>query len=269
MREALGLFGEYQRTGDQPSLVRAVPVFRAALAAAVRVGGPDISSYHNNLGYALRELAVATSDAAAQAESVRCLRAAVAAVDSDDPDRAAYLCSLSSGLRDLYGYTGDAELLRTAVQVATAATESDSLEPSLATQYAVLAGALEDLYTHQADSAVLTELIAAYREAASYAELLDEPGLAAHWNSLGSWLRERYERSPRACGTAGRRWRPHRATSTSVTCRTSATTSGWSSSGPAIWTHSPRRWRPTAWRSRVRGPVTRTCRAAPLTCRAP
>ena len=195
MREALGLFGEYQRTGDQPSLVRAVPVFRAALAAAVRVGGPDISSYHNNLGYALRELAVATSDAAAQAESVRCLRAAVAAVDSDDPDRAAYLCSLSSGLRDLYGYTGDAELLRTAVQVATAATESDSLEPSLATQYAVLAGALEDLYTHQADSAVLTELIAAYREAASYAELLDEPGLAAHWNSLGSWLRERYERT--------------------------------------------------------------------------
>ena len=124
MHEALDLFGEYQRSSDQPSLVRAVRVFRAALAAAVRVGVPDIAGYHNNLGYALRQLAVATSDAAAQAESVRCLRAAVAAADPDDPDRAAYLCSLSSALRELYGYTGDAELLRTAVQVATAATYS-------------------------------------------------------------------------------------------------------------------------------------------------
>jgi len=161
----------------------------------VRVGVPDIAAYHNNLGYALRELAVATSDAAAQVESVRCLRAAVAATDPDDPDRTAYLCSLSSALRELYGYTGEAELLRTAVQVATAATESAGFEPSLATQYAVLAGAFEDLYTHKPDLAVLSELIAAYREAASYAELLDDPGLAAHWNSLGSWLRERYERT--------------------------------------------------------------------------
>ena len=42
-REALEAFGEYQRTGDQPSLVRAVRVFRAALAGAVRVGVPDIA----------------------------------------------------------------------------------------------------------------------------------------------------------------------------------------------------------------------------------
>jgi tetratricopeptide (TPR) repeat protein len=195
VREALDLFGEYQHTSDQPSLVRAVHVFRAALAAAVRVGVPDIAAYHNNLGYALRELAVATGDAAVQAESVRCLRAAVAATDSDDPDRVAYLCSLASGLRELYGYTGDAELLRTAVQVATVATESAEFEPSPATKYAVLTGALGDLYEHKADPAVLTELIAAYREAASYAELLDDPGLAAHWNSLGGWLRERYERT--------------------------------------------------------------------------
>jgi tetratricopeptide (TPR) repeat protein len=195
MGEALEQFGEYQRTGDQPPLVRAVPLFRAALAAAVRVGVPDPASYHNNLGYALRELAVATGDAAAQAEAVGCLRAAVAGTRPDDPDRTPYLCSLSSALRDLYRYTGDAELLRTAVRVATAATESAGLEPSLATQYAVLAGALKDLYEHLPDPAVLTELIAAYREAASYAEFLDDPGLAAHWNSLGSWVRERYERT--------------------------------------------------------------------------
>jgi tetratricopeptide (TPR) repeat protein len=195
MREAVDLFGEYQRSRDLPSLVRAVPVFRAALAAAVRVGLPGIAAYHNNLGYALRELAVATSDAAAQVEAVRCLGSAVDATDADDPDRTAYLCSLSSGLRELYGYTGDAELLRTAVRVATEATESTGLEPGLATQYAVLAGALEGLYEHRPGPAVLTELIAAYREAASYAELLGDPGLAAHWNSLGSWLRERYERT--------------------------------------------------------------------------
>ena len=194
-REALEDFGEYQRTGDQPSLVRAVRVFRAALAEAVRVGVPDIAGYHNNLGYALRQLAVATGDAAAQAEAVSCLQGAVAASGDDDPDRTAYVCSLSSALRELYGYTGDAELLRTAVRMATAATESTGLEPSLATQYAVLAGALGDLYEHTADVAVLTEVIAAYRAAASYAELLDDTGLAAHWNSLGSWLRERYQRT--------------------------------------------------------------------------
>lgn len=198
VREALDLFGEYQHTSDQPSLVRAVHVFRAALAAAVRVGVPDIAAYHNNLGYALRELAVATGDAAVQAESVRCLRAAVAATDSDDPDRVAYLCSLASGLRELYGYTGDAELLRTAVQVATVATESAGFEPSPVTKYAVLAGALGDLYEHKADPAVLTELIAAYREAASCAELGDprHPRLAPRSGHRPGPSRPRPRREP-------------------------------------------------------------------------
>lgn len=71
VREALDLFGEYQRTGDLPLLTRAVPGFRAALAAAVGTGPPDIATYHTNLGYALHELATATGDAAAQAEVCR------------------------------------------------------------------------------------------------------------------------------------------------------------------------------------------------------
>ena len=78
VREALGLFGEYQRTGDLPLLARAVPVFRAALAEALGTGAPDIAAYHNNLGYALHEFATATGDAAAQAEAVGCHRAALA-----------------------------------------------------------------------------------------------------------------------------------------------------------------------------------------------
>ena len=37
----------------------AVPIFRAALAEAAATGAPDIAAYHNNLGYALHELAEA------------------------------------------------------------------------------------------------------------------------------------------------------------------------------------------------------------------
>lgn len=195
VREALDLFGEYQRTGGRPPLTRAVDMFRAALAAAVRGGAPDIAAYHNNLGYALRQLAAATADAAAQAESVSCYRAAVAAIGPDDLDRVPYLCSLASAARELYGYTGQADLLREAVRAAAEAIDLPGLEPSLATQYAVLAGALGDLYEHKADPDVLTGVIAAYREAASYAELLDDQDPAAHWNSLSGWLRERYERT--------------------------------------------------------------------------
>jgi hypothetical protein len=97
------LFSEYQRTGDPPLLTNAVHVFRAALGAAVRIGAPDITAYHNNLAHALHELAAATSDAAAQAVSVSCQRSA-AACGLDDLDRAPYLCTLASGLRDLYGH---------------------------------------------------------------------------------------------------------------------------------------------------------------------
>lgn len=194
-REALDLFGEYQRTGGQALFTPTVHAFRAALAAAVRDGTPDIAAYHNNLGYALRQLAAATADAAAQAESVGCYRAAVAATGPDDVDRVPYLCSLASALRDLYGYTGEAGLLQEAVRVATQAVQQSGFEPSLATQYGILAGALGDLYEHNADPAVLNRLIAAYREAARCAEFLDDPELARYWNSLGGWLRERYRRT--------------------------------------------------------------------------
>src|SRR5579862_6538030 len=103
VRKAFDLFSQYQRTHDQPLITRAVHVFRAALAAAIRCGSPDIAAYHNNLGYALHEFAVATGDEAAQAEAVHCHRAAVAAAGRDDAARVPYLLSLSSGLRALYG----------------------------------------------------------------------------------------------------------------------------------------------------------------------
>jgi len=194
VREAVGLFGEYQRTGDLPALARAVPVFRAALAAAVETGAPDVAAYHNNLGYALHEFATATGDAPGQAEAVGCHRAALAATGPDHDDRAAYLCTLSSGLRALYAFSRNPELLREAVEAARAALVSTGGDqPSPATQYAVLAGALADLHEYQADEAVLAELIGAYRTAAVLAEFNDEPGLPAHWNSLGGWLSERYE----------------------------------------------------------------------------
>lgn len=194
-REAADLASEYQRTGDVPLLTRAVDACRAALAAAARGGVPDMAAYHNNLAYALHELAAATADAAAQAESADCYRSAVAAASSDDPDRVLYLFSLTSALRDLYGYTGNGALLQDAVRVATEAVQFDGLEPSFATQYSILAGALGDLYEHKADPAVLTRLIAAYREAARYAKFFDDPELATYWNCLGGWLHERYERT--------------------------------------------------------------------------
>jgi hypothetical protein len=109
MREALDLFGEYQHTGGRPLITRAVPAFRTALAAADRYGVPDIAAYYNNLAYALHELAEATGDRAAQAESADWHRAAVAATERDDPDLAGYLCTLASGLCAQFGYTGQAE----------------------------------------------------------------------------------------------------------------------------------------------------------------
>jgi hypothetical protein len=57
----------------------------------------------------------------------------------------------------------------------------------------VLAGVLGKLYEREADPAVLTELIAAYQQAAGHAELAGDPAVAAHWNSLGAWLSELYE----------------------------------------------------------------------------
>jgi hypothetical protein len=136
-REGLDLFEEYQRTGDQSLLTRAIPVLRAALAAAARTGVPDIAAYHNNLAYALHNLADATADTAAQAESVSHQRAAVAATDPGDPDRAPYLFTLASGLRDLHGRTRRVELLHEAVQAATEAIDLHGFEPALTTQYSI------------------------------------------------------------------------------------------------------------------------------------
>jgi CHAT domain len=195
VREAVDLVGEYQRTGDVPLLTRAVDVCRVALAAAVRDGAPDIATYHNNLGYTLHELAEATADADAQAESVGCYRAAVAATGPDHFDRVPYMISLASALRDLYARTGGVELVHEAAQVATDAVQLNGLEPSFATQYRILAGALGDLYEHAPDPSVLTRLIAAYREAVSYAEIFDDPELATCRDGLGGWLCERYERT--------------------------------------------------------------------------
>src|SRR5579863_2509091 len=194
-REALDLFGEYQGGGGQALIARAVPVFRAALAAAIRCGARDIAVYHNNLGYALHELAVATDDAASEAEAVRCQRAALDATGPDDEDRAAYLCSLASGLRALYDHTGEAGLLREAVSAASESIGLPGIAPSMATRYAVLGGALEAGYPHESGPAVLTEVITAYRHAASHAELLGDPAAASHWSSAGSWARERHERT--------------------------------------------------------------------------
>ena len=124
VREAMELFAEYQRAGGPPLLTQAVSMFRAALAAALGACAPDIAAYHNNLGYALHELAEATGDPAAQAEAVRCHRAALATAGPGDEDRAGYLCTLSSGLRAQYTSTGDPDLLREAVEAAREAIDS-------------------------------------------------------------------------------------------------------------------------------------------------
>lgn len=202
VREAMELLAEYQRAGDVPLLTAAVSGFRAALAAALSAGLPDVAAYHNNLGYALHELAEATDDPAAAAEAVRCHRAALAATETGDPDRVGYLCTLSSGLRAQYKRAqyksaGNPELLVEAVAAAREAIDSpsDDEQPGPVTVFAVLAGALEDWYEYQADEAVLNDLIEAHRSLVRFAEFLDEPGLPAHWDSLGRWLRERFERS--------------------------------------------------------------------------
>jgi hypothetical protein len=193
VREALDLFGEYQRTGGKPLITGAVQTFRAALTAAGRYGVPDIAAYHNNLAYALHELAEATGDEAAQAEAVRWHRAAVATTERNDPAMAGYLCTLASGLCALYGYAGQAELLSEAFAAATEAVSLPEAEPGPAIRYAVLAGVLGKLHERKADPALLTELIAAYRQAAGHAEQAGDPSVAAHWNSLGGWLSELYE----------------------------------------------------------------------------
>jgi hypothetical protein len=195
VRLAAELFGDYQRDRDLDALRAAVNLFRDARALALLEGSPDIAAYHNNLAYALHELAQATGDAATQAEAVRCHRAALAATDPGDPDRTAYLCTLSSGLRDLYRFTRDPGLLREAVAAAREAIALGGPVPSRATQYAVLGGASETLYEHAAAPGVLSEVIAAYRQAVTWAQADGDPGLAGHYGSLAGWLSERFERS--------------------------------------------------------------------------
>lgn len=202
VREALDLFCEYKRTGGKPLITRAVQTFRAALTAADRYGVPDIAAYHNNLAYALHELAEATGDEAAQTEAVSWHRAAVAATERDDPALAGYLCTFASGLCALYGYAGQAELLSEALSAATEAVGLPEAEPGPAIRYAVLARVLGELYEREADPAVLTELIAAYRQAAGHAERAGDPSVAAHWNSLGGWLTELYESTGNTGGLA-------------------------------------------------------------------
>jgi hypothetical protein len=194
-RAALDLFAEYQDAGELALLSQAVHAFREALASALRVGVPDIAAYHNNLAYALHLHAVATDDAAAQAESVSCHRSAVAATGPEDPDRVPYLCTLVSGLRELYRYTGNAELLRDAARFATEAVQLPGPEPSPVTRYDLLAAALGDLYDHDGDPALLGDTIAACRQAASYAEVIGDPDPAVYWNQLGAWLCKRYSRT--------------------------------------------------------------------------
>ncbi|HEX4831641.1 MAG TPA: hypothetical protein VH478_11180, partial [Trebonia sp.] len=202
MREAINQFEGYQRTGEQSLLARAVPLLRAARAAAMEGGAPGLAAYHNNLAYALHEVAAATGDPAVQAvqaEAVDCHRAAVAAAGPADFDRPGYLLTLASGLCALYGFTRDAGLLREAVTAAEAAA-GRGVEPSLAVQYAIAGDALGQLYRHdperQRDPALLARVIGACREAASYADILEDPAVAAkRWGTLGSWLVERYERA--------------------------------------------------------------------------
>jgi hypothetical protein len=178
-----------------PEADQSLAGLRAALAEAVQADAPDIAARHHNLALALHELATTTADAAAAAEAVTHHRAAVAAAGPDSPWRVPLLCTLASGLRGLYGYTGNAELLHEAVQAASEALDLPGLEPSLAVQYAVLAGSLGDLYEHTADTAMLSDVIEASRDAASFAQLSDDPDQAAYWGSLGGWLRVQYERT--------------------------------------------------------------------------
>jgi hypothetical protein len=206
MREAINQFEGYQRTGEQSLLARAVPLLRAARAAAMEGGAPGLAAYHNNLAYALHEVAAATGDPAVQAEAVDCHRAAVAAAGPADFDRPGYLLTLASGLCALYGFTRDAGLLREAVTAAEAAA-GRGVEPSLAVQYAIAGDALGQLYRHdperQRDPALLARVIGACREAASYADILEDPAVAAkRWGTLGSWLVERYERAGDAAALA-------------------------------------------------------------------
>jgi tetratricopeptide (TPR) repeat protein len=116
--------GRGKGPGDRGALLReAVDVLREAVAAAPDEH-PMRASYLNNLGLALRAIAIATVNVGELADAARAVREAIAAVPDDHPNRAEFQVNLAAILWDLAERTADASLPdeASALDVAVAAS---------------------------------------------------------------------------------------------------------------------------------------------------
>lgn len=171
-------------------LAESLRICHLALAAAVRDGEQALATYHGNLAYVQHTLAELLHNGEYAAQAAGSYQAAAAA--ARDTDRAAYLCSLSSALRDLYAHTGDASLLTEAADAARQATGLAGGEPDLATRSGLLAVALGACYEGTGDMAALTECVRVRREALAASSGDEYLGCLS---DLANDLRSLYERT--------------------------------------------------------------------------
>jgi hypothetical protein len=186
----LELFAEHERTGTLWPLAESLRICDLALAAAVRDGEQALATYHGNLAHVQHTLAELLHSEKYAAQAVGSYRAAAAA--AGDTDRAAYLCSLSSALRDLDAHTGDVSLLTEAADAARQAIGLADGEPDPATRFGVLAVALRALYDRTGSTTPLAECVRA-RRAALAASSGD--GYLGCLSDLANDLRAQYERT--------------------------------------------------------------------------
>jgi Tfp pilus assembly protein PilF len=164
----------WQRRGEREDLDRAVALHRTAAAAA---DGPQAAIVRNNAGGTYRALWAATGDPAVLDEALGAYRAALEAMPTTSPERAAVLANLSMGLVNRHAATGDPANLDEAVTATRQAVELPAADrPG---RLLTLANALAT----RGDS----EAGAAYREAATGAE----PVAAEVWlrsaQAYGDW----------------------------------------------------------------------------------
>ena len=164
-RRAIGLFADYQRTGELELLARCVAVFRDAVAATLG-GHPNHAECLSNLGGALRALFGRTGELSTLVEAVQVGREAVAATPVEHPDRAGYLSNLGAALQSLFGRTGEVAVLVEAVQVGREAVAGTPVgHPNRAACLGNLGNALRALFGRAGELSVLVEAVQVGREA--------------------------------------------------------------------------------------------------------
>ncbi|MET8206229.1 CHAT domain-containing protein [Streptomyces sp. NPDC005373] len=120
-RAAAACVQRFQETGDIATIQRAVTLARAAIAAdpapanvSAEAGGIP-PEYLATLGIALHMQHKATGDVDDLTEALKLIRAAVAALGNDSPDRAGQLVNLASVLHSLHEITPSTEVLEEAI----------------------------------------------------------------------------------------------------------------------------------------------------------